>query len=147
MKDKIAELLDISHNTPEDLEHKALGPEIIKAYRELSIEESQTFGYFFLLLSHTQSSFRDFESYLRNLTGLKEDDIQSILKQYNSNFIRFESSPGFYTFKDISAVLSREFEKEFEIRGEIQPNTKYDKPDSIIIECDNDTMKTKLIVR
>ena len=47
MKDKIAELLDISHNTPEDLEHKALGPEIIKAYRELSIEESQTFGYFF----------------------------------------------------------------------------------------------------
>ena len=43
--------------------------------------------------------------------------------------------------------MSRAFEKEFEIRGEIQPNTKYGKSDSIIIECDNNTMKTKLIVR
>ena len=85
-------------------------------------------------MSYTQSSFRDFESYLRSLTGLKEDDIQLILKQYKSNFIRYESFPGFYTFKDISEVLSRGFEKEFEIRGEIQPNTKYDEPDSIIIE-------------
>ena len=98
-------------------------------------------------MNYTQSSFRDSESYLRILTGLNEDDIQLILKQYNSKFITYEISPGIYTFKDISEVLSRWFEKEFQIRGEIQPNTKYDKSDSIIIECDNNTMKTKLIVR
>ena len=147
MKDKIAELLDLSHFTPEDLEHKIRGPDIIKAYRELSIEESQTDGYYFLSMNYTQSSSRDFESYLRNLTGLNEDDFQLILKQYNSKFITYESFPGNYTFKDISEVLPRAFENEFEIRGEIQPNTEYDKSDSIIIECDNNTMKTKLIVR
>ena len=97
-------------------------------------------------MKYTQSPFRDFESYLRILTGLNEDDIHIILKQYNSKFITYETSPGTYTFKDISEVLSRGFEKEFEIRGEIQPNTEYDKSDSIIIERDNNTMKTKLIV-
>ena len=147
MKDKISELLDLSHITPEDLEHKTRGPDIIKAYRELSIEESQTDGYYFLLMNYTQSSFRDFEGYLRILTGLNEDDIQIILKQYNSKLITCEISPGIYTFKDFSEVLPRGFEKELEIRGEIQPNTKYDKSDSIIIECDNNTMRTKLIVR
>ena len=45
MKDKITELLDLSHITPYDLEHKTRGPDIIKAYRELSIEDSQTDGY------------------------------------------------------------------------------------------------------
>ena len=89
---------------------------------------------------------QDFESYLRNLTGLNEDDIQLILKQYNYKFITYEISPGIYTFKEISEVLSRGFEKEFEIRGEIQPNTEYDKSDSFIIERDINTMKTKLIV-
>ena len=97
-------------------------------------------------MNYTQSSFRDFESNLRILTGLNEDDIQLIIKQYNSKFISYEISPVIYTFKDISEVLSRGFEKEFEIRGEIQPITKYDKSDSIIIECDNNTMETKLIV-
>ena len=98
-------------------------------------------------MNYTQSSFRDFESYLRILTSLNEDDIQLLLKQYISKFIIYEISPGIYTFKDISEVLSRAFGKEIEIRGEIQPNTKYGKSDSIIIECDNNTMKTKLIVR
>ena len=55
MKDKIAELLGLSHVTPVDLEHKTRGPDIIKAYRELSIEESQTNGFSFLLLNYTQS--------------------------------------------------------------------------------------------
>ena len=69
------------------------------------------------------------------------------LKQYNSNFITYEISPGIYTLKVFSEVLSKGFEKEFEIRAEIQPKTKYDKCDSNIIERDNNTMKTKLIVR
>ena len=146
MKDKIADLLDISHITPGDPEHKTRGPEIFKAYRELSIKEGHTHGYYFLIMNYTQSSLRDFESYVRISTGLKEDDIQLKLKQYNSKFNPYQMFPGIYTFKDISEVLSRVFEKDFEIRGEIQPNTEYDKADSIINECDNITMKTKLIV-
>ena len=121
MKDKIAELLDLSHVTPEDLEHKTRGPDIIKAYRELSVEECQTDGYYFLLMNYSQSSFRDFESYLRTLTGLNEDDIQLKLKQYNSNFITYEISPGIYRLKVFSEVLEKGFEKEFKIRAEIQP--------------------------
>ena len=97
-------------------------------------------------MNYTQSSFRDFENYLRILFGLNEDDIQLILKQYNSKFITYKISPGIYTFKDTSEVLSKGFEKEFEIRGEIQPNTKFDQSDRIIMECDNNTMKTKLVV-
>ena len=38
MKHKIAELLDLSYITPEDLEHKRRGPDKIKAYRKLSIK-------------------------------------------------------------------------------------------------------------
>ena len=49
MKHKIEELLDLSHITPEDLEHKTRGPDIIKTYRELSIEESQTDRYYFFI--------------------------------------------------------------------------------------------------
>ena len=146
MKDKIAELPDLSHITPEDQEHETRVPDIVRAYRELLMEESQTDAYYSFLGNYTQSSFRDFESYIRFLTGLNEDDFQLILKQFISKFITNEFSPSLYTFKDISEVLSRGFEKEFEIRGEIQPNTKYDKSDSIIIECDNNTMKTKLII-
>ena len=81
------------------------------------------------------------------MTRLNADDFQLILKQYNSKFITNGISPGIYTFKDLSEVLARGFEEEFEIKGEIQPNTKYDKSDPFIIECDNNTKKTKLIIR
>ena len=78
---------------------------------------------------------------------MNEEDIQLIIKHFFSKYITYEISTGIYTFQYISEILSRGFEKEFEIRGEIQPNTKYDKSDSIIIESDNNPMKTKLIVR
>ena len=92
------------------------------------------------------SSIRDFESYLRTLSSLDENDIQLILKQYNSKFITYKLPPGVYTFKDLSEVLSRGFKNEFEIR-KLRPNLKYDKSDSIIIENDNVTLITKLILR
>ena len=47
----------------------------------------------------SQSSFREFESYVRISTGLKEDDIQFKLKQYNSKFITYQTFPGIYTYK------------------------------------------------
>ena len=43
MKDKIADLLDLSHITPKDTEHKTRWPDIIKGYRELSIREPESY--------------------------------------------------------------------------------------------------------
>ena len=80
------------------------------------------------------------------MTGLIEDDFQLVSKQYNSKFITYKITPGAQTFKHLSEVLSRGFKKEFEIGGGIQPNNKYEKSDSIIMKCDNNTMKTNLIV-
>ena len=40
------------------------------------------------------SPFQDFESYLRAVVGLDEDDIQLVLKQHNSSSVTYELSPG-----------------------------------------------------
>ena len=53
-------------------------------------------------MAYARSSFRDFESYLRIVVGLDEDDIELILKQYSSNFVTYELSPCIYTIKDVS---------------------------------------------
>ena len=41
-------------------------------------------------MGYARSPFRDFESYLRIVIGLEEDNIQLILKQYNEKFITYE---------------------------------------------------------
>ena len=51
------------------------------------------------------SLFRDFETYLRIVGNLEEDDIQLILKQFDSNFVTYEVSPGIYTIKDDPEVV------------------------------------------
>ena len=40
-------------------------------------------------MGYARSPFRAFESYVRIVVGLVEDDIQLRLKQYNSNFCHF----------------------------------------------------------
>ena len=47
-----------------------------------------------LLLGYARSQFRHFESHLRIVIGLDEEDIRLILKQYNSHFITYELTPG-----------------------------------------------------
>ena len=59
--------------------------------------------------------------------GLDENDIQLILKQYNSHFISYELSPGIYTTKDISEVVY----------------TMGDHEGTLRIEYDDISMKTK----
>ena len=98
------------------------------------------------MIRYSRSPFRDFEKYLRNLTGLNEDDIQVIIKQNNSKFIRYKHSLGVYTFQDLSEVLSSGFNTEFERRGQMRPNHKYDRSASIIIGSDNVNLVTKLNV-
>ena len=81
------------------------------------------------------------------MTGLDKDHVHIILKQYNSHFTTYEISPCFYTYEDFSEVLPRGFKKEFEIRGRLQQNHKYDQSNSIIFDCNNNSMITELIVR
>ena len=116
----------------------------IEANKELMIEKSQTDGYYLLLLGYTQSPFRVFE---RTSTDLDEEDIQLIIKQNNLKFITYKLNPGTYTFKDLFEHLSRGFQREFGIGRQIQPNIENDEPNSIIIECDSNTLRTKLVVR
>ena len=56
-------------------------------------------------MGYARSPFRDFESYLRIVVGLDEDDIQLILKQYNSKFVTYKLTPGIYTNNVISEAV------------------------------------------
>ena len=81
------------------------------------------------------------------LRSLDENDIQLVLKQYNSKFTTYKDPPGVYTLKNLSIVLSRGFKNEFEIRRRMRPNLKYDTQDSIIFEGDNVSLINKLFLR
>ena len=95
---------------------------------------------------YLQTPFRDFESHLRNLTGLNEDDIQTILKQYNSKFKTYKISPGVYTFEVPTMLLSRGFGTEFQ-NVHLRLDHIHDESDSIPIDCDNVSLITKLTLR
>ena len=71
-----AEILGLSDISPEDLQHEILGPHVNKLYTKLAIAKRQTDGYYTLYVAYTRSQFRDFESYLRFLVGLDEDNFQ-----------------------------------------------------------------------
>ena len=96
LKDELEEIFSISDITPYHLQHEKIGPRIIQAYRKLGSEKSSTDGYIILSMGYARSPFRDFESYLGIVICLNEDDIQLILKQYNSNFVTYELDPGIY---------------------------------------------------
>ena len=69
------------------------------------MKKSGTDGYIIIIMGHARSLFRDFESYLRILNGLDEEDIRLISKQYNSNFVTYGLDPGNYTFKNLSDAV------------------------------------------
>ena len=79
-------------------------------------------------MGFARSPFRDFESYLRIVVGLDEDDIRLILKQYNEIFIIYELSPGIHTIKDVAEIVHK--------LGDHEGTPK--------IEYYDDTKKTKL---
>ena len=82
-------------------------------------------------LGCARSPFRVFESYLRIVVGLNEDDIQLTLKQYISNFVTYEISPRIYTIEDIAEAVY----------------TMDDHKGTLKIDFDGITMKTKLILK
>ena len=105
LKDELEEIPNISNISQENLDDEIIGPRIIDEFLKLSHEKNYSDGYSILLMSYVRSPFRDFESYLRNVVGLDEEDIQLILKQYNSHFITSKLSPGIYTNQDISQAV------------------------------------------
>ena len=82
-------------------------------------------------MGYARSPFRDFESYLRIVVVLDEDDIQLILKQNKSKFISYERTPGIYQIKDISEVVYKLGYQE----------------ETLQIEYDNMSMKTNFFNR
>ena len=131
LKDELEEIVNISNNSHEHLQDEIIGPRIFSAYKKIETGKRRTDGYYMFLMGYARSPFRDFESYLRIVVGLDEDDIQLILKQYNSNFVTYEKLPGIYSVKDISQVVY----------------TMGDHEGTIKIEYSDITMKTKPILK
>ena len=130
LKDELEETLNISHIMNEHLDDEILGPRNIGEFIKLSNEKKNRDGYRILLLGHTRSLLRDFESYLRIVVDLAEEDIQLILKEYNSHFITYELTPGIYSIQDNSDTI----------------HTFSGHMETIQIESDDISMKTKIIL-
>ena len=64
-----------------------------------------TDGYYMFLIGYARSRFGDFESYLRMVIGLDENDFQLLLKQNISNFVTYELDPGIYTIQDLQEAV------------------------------------------
>ena len=105
LKDELEEILIIPNITGDLLEDETIGPRIIKTYWKLRSEKSSSDGYNILLMGYARSPIRNFESYLRIVVGLDEDDIQLISKQYNANFVTYEIDPANYTIEDLQEAV------------------------------------------
>ena len=105
LKDEVEEILNIPNITEDHLEDETLAPRIAETYRKVRSDKSKHDGYTILLMGYARSQFRDFESYLRIIVGLEEDDIQLILKQYNEKFVTYELDPGNYTIEDLKKAV------------------------------------------
>ena len=131
LKEEIEETLDISHITDDHLNDEILGPRITDEFIKLSSEKKKTDGYMMVLLAYAKSPFQDFETYLRIVVGLDEEDIQLILKEYNSHLITYELPPGIYSIQDILDTI----------------NTFSGHMETIQIEYDDISMKSKFILK
>ena len=104
--------MGITDITATDLQDCIIGPIIIQEYRKQISKRMNNDKYLSILAVYNRSIFRDFESFLRTVVDLVEDDIRLILDEYNSSFITYELEPGFYTFKDLSEALLKILQPE-----------------------------------
>ena len=131
LKDELEDILNIPHITNEHLDDEILGPRIIDEFIKLSNEKKYSYGYMIFLFGYSELSFRDFESYLRLVFGLDEEDTQLILKEYNSHFITYELTPGICTIQDISDAIQ----------------TFSGHEESIQLEYDDISMRTTIVLK
>ena len=136
VRDEIERDLDISDVTAADLQDDLIAPFNIEEYKEQVTKRMKNEQYMNIVAGYVSSVFQDFEGYLRTEVDLVEDDIKLVFDEYNSSFVTYEFSPGFYTFKDISEALFNILQSE------------YPEPSNVIdIEYDDIPMKTKLVVK
>ena len=105
-KDEIEKDLDVSDVTATDLQEKITGLILFEEYRKEKSKKNESEKYMNILAGYTSSMFQDFESYLRTLIDLVEDDDRMVLEDYLSTFITYELPPGVYTLEDISEFLT-----------------------------------------
>ena len=105
LKDEIEEILNRPNITDSHLKDETIVPHIIEAYQKLRSDKSSHDGYIIFLMGYARSPFRDFESYLRIVVGLEEDNIRLILKQYNEKFVTYKLDPGNYTIEDLQEAV------------------------------------------
>ena len=105
LKDELEEILSIPNITDGHLEDETLAPRIAETYWKLRSDKSSHDGYIILSMGYARLPFGDFESYLRIVIGLEEDNIRLILKQYNEKFFTYELDPGNYTIEDIQKAV------------------------------------------
>ena len=79
--------LDISDITDDDSQDGIIAPFIIEEYKKQVAKSMEDDGYVNILAGYVSSVFQDFETYLRTVVDLVEDDIKLVLEEYNSNFV------------------------------------------------------------
>ena len=89
-----------------------------------------------ILAGYVSSVFQEFECFLRTEVDLVEDDIRLVLDEYNSTFVSYGLQPRIYTFNDLSEALSKILQTEYNEFNNV-----------IVIEFDDTSLKTKLVVR
>ena len=105
LRDELEEILNIPNVTDSHLEDETLAPRINETCWKLKSDKTSHDGYIILLMGYARSPFRDFESYLRIVIGLEENNIRLILKQYNEKFVTYELDPGIYTIEDLQEAV------------------------------------------
>ena len=92
-KNLIEKNLEFSHIEDDDLLDKEIRDIIVEEYRKIYLEKMNEGRYTILVIGYIQSIFQDFESSLRTERD-SQDDIELVLKQYNSKLLNCEIGPG-----------------------------------------------------
>ena len=87
VKVEIEKYLEISDNTPIDLQEEIMGPIIFKEIREQVSKRLKNDDFMRNLEFYVSSIFQDFESFLREEVDLVEDYIRLVLDEYTSSLI------------------------------------------------------------
>ena len=124
LKDELDEILKISKITDDHLRDETVGLRAIKTYWKLTSEKSSTAVYTILLMGYARSPFRD----LKIVVGLDEEDIQLILKHYNTNFVTCELGPSNYAIEDLQEAVYSLSDHEETLQTEYDDLNKKTKP-------------------
>ena len=138
--------MSISGNTHYHLQHEKLGTCNIEAYKKIRSEKPSTDGFIKLLMSYDTSPFRDFDSYLINVVGLNEDNLQLVLKQNNPNFVTYQISPGIYTNIDFSDVVYTVGDHDGTLNIEHDINRIINLPMQFVLIAQADTLLIKFFI-